>query len=386
MPEPSLEILCHCHLRWNWVYQRPQHVLSRLARDFRVVVEEEPVEDDRPAGLDVVTVSPAITVLRPHRPRGDRTTDIGGLVERYVRRHRTAETLVRWFYSPMFAGYPGRLDDDSEVVVYDCMDELAKFKFAPPELPRLERELLDRADAVFTGGKAIWESKRAHRPDAHCFPSAVEAEHFAKALDPDTPVPADVAGLPGPVAGYYGVVDERLDYSLVAALADDPRIGSVVMVGPTAKVDPARLPRNPKIHWLGQREYAQLPGYCKAFDVCIMPWAINDATENISPTKTLEFMAAGRPIVSAPVRDVVRNHGDLVAIADTPAAFADAVAAAAARPDPRAVEAGRRRARENSWDATVDSMREILLDATERRIGCRSNAPAISSSAAGLPA
>lgn len=378
MSDVDLEILCHCHLRWDWVWQRPQHVLSRLARRHRITLEEEPVIDDRPPGLDIRRVAGNVTVLTPHR-RPDDEVDFGALVDRYVIGRQSARALVRWFYSPMFASRPQRLADPSEVVVYDCMDELSGFAGCPAELPELERRLLARADVVFTGGKAIWEAKRKHRADAHCFPSAVEASHFARAGDPDVAVPADIAGLPRPIAGYYGVIDERIDYRLLESLAGDPRIGAVVMVGPTAKVDAAALPRHPKLHFVGKRSYAELPAYLKGFDAAIMPFAINEATAHISPTKTLEYMAAGKPVVSTPVRDVVRNHGDLVAIAETAERFADEVAAAAAPGGhpARKADAARRRARENSWDALAERMAGLLADALHRRNGCRSNGFAI---------
>ena len=324
-------LVCHSHLRWDWVYQRPQHLLSRLARRWPVIVEEEPVFDARPAGLDVLPVAPNVTVLRPHRPI-DKDHDLGALVEDYVRMARGGRPAVRWFYSAMFAPYGDRLGDD-QVVVYDCMDELANFADAPAGLREAEARLLGRADVVFTGGRSLYESKRDRNPNVHCFPSAVEPEHFAKALDPALPLPADVAGLPRPIFGYYGAVDERLDYELIAALADANAGGSVVLVGPTIKVDPAALPKRPNLHYLGQKSYAELPGYLKAFDVCLMPWALNEATRTISPTKTLEYMAGGKPIVSTAVRDVVRDHGDLVFVAKDIPEFVDMAMSAVDRFD-----------------------------------------------------
>src|SRR3954454_19462338 len=223
--EPAL-LVCHSHLRWDWVYQRPQHLLSRLARDWPVIVEEEPVFDDRPPGLDVLSVAAGVTVLRPHR-RADRDFDLGKLVEDYIEAVRGDRPLIRWFYSAMFATYGDRLGQ-GQVVVYDCMDELANFAGAPAGLLDTESRLLERADVVFTGGRSLYEGKRDRNPNVHCFPSAVEPEHFARALDPELPLPADLASLPGPIFGYYGAVDERLDYGLIAALADAPGVGSVV--------------------------------------------------------------------------------------------------------------------------------------------------------------
>ncbi len=358
-------LVCHSHLRWDWVYQRPQHLLSRLARHGPVVVEEEPVFDDRPPGLDVLPVAPGVTVLRPHRRR-EQDFDLGRLVEDYVAMARGGRPLVRWFYSAMFATYGDRLGG-GQVVVYDCMDELASFAGAPAGLAEAEARLLERADVVFTGGRSLYESKRDRNPNVHCFPSAVEPEHFARALDPDLPLPADLAGLPRPVFGYYGAVDERLDYDLIAALADAPGIGSVVLVGPTIKVDPASLPRRPNLHYLGQKTYAELPSYLKGFDVCLMPWALNEATRTISPTKTLEYMAGGKPIVSTAVRDVVRDHGDLVFVADDPSQFVALARTALDRFDPARAAAGRRRADEHGWDAVAAAMRTLIEERLEAR-------------------
>ncbi|WP_435018224.1 glycosyltransferase [Tundrisphaera sp. TA3] len=353
-------ILCHSHLRWDWVYQRPQHVLSRLARTWPVIVEEEPLFDERPPGLDILSVADGVTVIRPHCPPGS-GVDLGRLVEEYAAAVRAGRPMIRWFYSPMFATYGDRLGPD-QVVVFDCMDELASFAGAPAGLREAESRLLARADVVFTGGRSIHEAKQGRNPNVQCFPSAVDPDHFARALDPDLAIPGDIAGLPGPVFGYCGVVDERLDYGLIARLADAPGVGSVVLVGPTIKVDPASLPRRPNLHFLGQRPYEALPSYLKGFDACIMPWALNEATRSISPTKTLEYMAAGRPILSTPVRDVVRDHGDLVHVAGDADGFARLAVEVAGRPDPARAEAGRRRAAERGWEATAAAMGRLVAD------------------------
>ena len=356
-------LVCHSHLRWDWVYQRPQHVLTRFARDWRVIVEEEPVFDDRAPGLDLLQVAPNVTVIRPHR-RPDADYDIAVLVEDYIHAVRGGRPLVRWFYSAMFASYGDRLGPD-QVVVYDCMDELSNFAGAPRGLVEAEDRLLARADVVFTGGRSLYEAKRGRNPSVHCFPSAVDFDHFARAeLQPDLAIPGDLACLPGPILGYYGVIDERLDYDLIAALADDHAStgGSIVLVGPTIKVDPATLPRRSNLHYLGKRDYADLPAYLKGFDVCLMPWALNDATRTISPTKTLEYMAAGRPIVSTRVRDVVRDHGDLVMLADDVRDFVQLARVAPARfaADPDLAARERHRARDRGWDGTARAMRGLV--------------------------
>jgi UDP-galactopyranose mutase len=362
-------LICHCHLRWDWVFQRPQHLLSRLARTWQVIVEEEPVLDDRPPGLDVLPVADGITVLRPHR-RPEQDHDLGRLVEDYVAMARGGRRLVRWFYSPMFALHGGRLGPD-QVVVYDCMDELASFAAAPAGLKEAESRLLERADVVFTGGRSLYESKRGQNPNVHCFPSAVEFDHFSRSLDPGLEVPADLAGLPRPILGYYGVVDERLDYDLIAALADAQAGGSVVLVGPAIKVDPSALPRRPNLHYLGQKSYADLPAYLKGFDVCLMPWALNEATRSISPTKTLEYMAGGKPIVSTAVADVVRDHGDLAFVAGSRDEFLELCTTIGERFDADRALAGRRRAEASGWDATAEAMCRLVSVPLERLRGDR---------------
>ncbi len=351
-------LVCHSHLRWDWVYQRPQHLLSRIAGHWPVVVEEEPVFDDRPPGLDVLRVAEGVTVLRPHR-RPSSDFDLGRLVEDYVAMARVDRPLVRWFYSPMFARYGDRLDQ-GQVVVYDCMDELASFAGAPEGLLDAESRLLGRADLVITGGRSLHERKRDRHANVHCFPSAVEAAHFARASDPILPLPVSLVGLTRPIFGYYGAVDERLDYGLIARLADAPGVGSVVLVGPTIKVAPEDLPRRPNLHYLGQQAYADLPAFLKGFDVCLMPWALNEATRSISPTKTLEYMAGGKPIVSTAVRDVVRDHGDLVFVAESPEQFVELALSAVARFDEPRAAAGRARAEASGWDATADAIRGLI--------------------------
>ena len=194
-----------------------------------------------------------------------------------------------------FAGQMGE-----QAIVFDCMDQLSQFRGAPKELIRRERELLNMADVVFAGGPKIGRDKIKYNPNTHSYGCGVDVKHFGKARLASTEVPADVAGLTGPVFGFFGVVDERMDYALVAALADAHPQGHVVIVGPMTKVDPALIPQRPNLHWLGGRDYALLPAYVKKFDVCLMPFALNEATEYINPTKALEYMATGKPIVSTP--------------------------------------------------------------------------------------
>jgi glycosyltransferase involved in cell wall biosynthesis len=271
---------------------------------------------------------------------------------------------IQWFYSPVTA--PAMLGAFNEIaIVYDCMDELAQFRFAHPDLPRRERLLLANADIVFTGGRKLYDAKRRYHRNVHFFGCGVDVAHFGKARLEETVVPADIAELPKPVFGYFGVIDERVDYELVARLAAHNPTGSVVMLGPVVKVDPASLPQAHNIHWLGKREYGELPAYVKGFDVCLMPFALNEATEFINPTKTLEYMAARKPIVSTAVADVVRNFTPVVRVAKSAAEFISLSGRAARNPDLVLLAEGLKKAQGASWDAIVDRMQRLISAAIE---------------------
>jgi glycosyltransferase involved in cell wall biosynthesis len=282
---------------------------------------------------------------------------------------------VNWFYTPMPA--PVMLGAfDEQAVVYDCMDELAQFRFAPPELLERERLLISRADVVFTGGYKLWQSKSQLHGNVHFFGCGVDSTHFAKARLSGTPRPADLPETDAPILGYYGVIDERLDYALIGQLAQRFPEWHVVMVGPVVKIDPKDLPQGPNLHWLGQKQYAELPMYAKHFDVALMPFALNEATEYINPTKTLEYMAAGRPIVSTPVADVVRNFTPIVKVARTAEGFAAAVRASVTCPEPELVARGIGMAKDASWESIVIKMRQHIAEAIERGQPAQQPAPA----------
>lgn len=382
-------LIVHSHLRWDFVWQRPQQILTRLAEQAPVFFLEEPVfsDDVRESVLDVTV--PHANVYRavprlPARLREDydgavaevRSLALAELNRSSGRDNRIASTgaphsstlgelfrdPVQWFYTPMPA--PAMLGAFREAgVVYDCMDELSQFRFAHPDLLRRERLLLAHADVVFTGGYKLRQSKAKHHDNVHYFGCGVDADHFAKARDSRTAVAADIAQLTGPVAGYYGVIDERLDYGLIAKLAATYPAMHVVMVGPVVKVSPAELPKAPNIHWLGSRPYDALPSYVRRYDVCLMPFALNGATEYINPTKTLEYMAAGKPIVSTAVADVVHNFAPVVNVATTPTEFVRAVMSDVRQPDASFITEGIAMARDASWESIVSSMNALVLKA-----------------------
>jgi glycosyltransferase involved in cell wall biosynthesis len=372
----SQPLIVQSHLRWDFVWQRPQQILSRLAEHSPVLFVEEPLFlDDIPSPKLEITV-PYANVFRavPHLPsrlRDDSErgiADIRNLVQEAISPEghlkRLFKNPVQWFYSPFTA--PAMLGAFNEVaVVYDCMDELAQFRFAHPDLARRERLLLAQADVVFTGGYKLYESKKRYHSNVHFFGCGVDVSHFGKAMLSETVVPADIDSIPAPVLGYFGVIDERVDYDLIAAIADANTEANIVMVGPVVKVDPASLPQRSNIHWLGQRDYQSLPGYVKRFDVCLMPFALNEATEFINPTKTLEYMAAGKPIVSTAVPDVVRNFTPIVQVARSHHEFVTMTARAATAPDQALIAQGLAKARAESWDCIVGQMQRIITKATE---------------------
>ncbi len=354
---PGGEILCFSHLRWNFVYQRPQHLLSRAARDRRVFFFEEPVYDaDAGASLTLDRDSSGVAIAVPHLPAtaaGDAAVSTRlqrELLDRLISVERI-EPGVLWYYTPMALAFSDHLD--APAIVYDCMDELSGFAGAPAGLRDAEEALLRRATVVFTGGMSLFEAKRARHPNVHPFPSSVDVAHFARART-HTVDPADQAAIARPRLGFCGVIDERFDLDLIAAVSARRPDWQFVMIGPVVKIDPASLPRGENIHYLGPKPYAVLPEYMAGWDVGLLPFARNDATRYISPTKTPEYLAAGCAVVSTSIRDVVHPYGErgLARIADDPDAFEAAVEAALAD-DPGA----HRRAadvilRHMSWDLT----------------------------------
>ena len=363
--QPEKTLICLSHLRWNFVYQRPQHLMERFAREFRVVFFEEPVPTDAPQPwLDVQVAAGGIEVAVPRIPRSIQGPDIEA-VQRFLFDGFVAgeaiEEPVLWYYTPMSLAFTDHVD--ASLVVYDCMDELSAFRGAPPELVERERRLVARADLVFTGGVSLYEAKRHLHRNVHAFPSSVDVPHFASARG-DVAEPEDQAGIPHPRLGFYGVIDERLDIELVAEVADLRPEWQIVLVGPVVKIDPADLPRRANIHYLGPKLYEELPSYLAGWDVALMPFARNESTRFISPTKTPEYLAAGRPVVSTPITDVVRGYGDtgLVRIAETPDAFVVACEQALedARQPERWLGPVDRALAEMSWDATWARMKELM--------------------------
>jgi len=329
-PDPQpYTLLCFSHLRWNFVFQRPQHLMSRFAREMDVIYWEEPVEigPRETAYLQVREAqdAPNVRIVVPHLPQNmpedAREAALKRLLDAHVASVRGG--LIAWYYTPMMLPFSRHLEPN--VTVYDAMDELSKFKFAPTQLLDLEEELLKRADVVFTGGSSLYEAKKGRHANIHCFPSSVDRVHFLKARARQFD-PADQEDLPKPRLGFYGVIDERFDTALLDQAAEMRPDWSFVMVGPVVKISEDDLPKRPNIHYLGGKTYAELPAYLSGWDVALMPFAMNESTQFISPTKTPEYLAGGKPVVSTPIKDVVRHYGHLegVKIASTPKEFVSA--------------------------------------------------------------
>jgi len=328
-------LLCLSHLRWGFVYQRPQHVMSRLARDYDVIFFEEPVfedlaEDRATPRLDHSQPAPGIEVIVPRLAHGLSEEQIAEaqrqLLDEMLLARGDAELLL-WYLTPMSLAFTDHLKGN--VTIFDCMDELSAFRGAPVRLVDMERELMARADVVFTGGYSLWEVKQRQHDNAHPVPSSVDIAHFAAARD-GLADPGDQADIAHPRMGFFGVIDERFDIELVEKLATLRPDWQIVLIGPVVKIDPATLPQLPNIHYLGGKSYDELPAYLAGWDVALMPFAINESTRFISPTKTPEYLAGGCPVVSTPIHDVIRGYGQsgAVTIADTAGAFVAAIDAA----------------------------------------------------------
>ena len=268
---------------------------------------------------------------------------------------RRIDNFLAWYYTPMALEFTADLEP--ELIIYDCMDELSAFQGAPPQLVQRERELLQRADVVFVGGHSLYDSKKQQNANAHCFPSSIDRAHFVVARQPIAD-PPDQQSIPHPRIGFFGVLDERLDLKLVAGIASRHPEWSLVLLGPLAKISHEQLPQAANIFYLGQKPYSALPSYLGGWDVAMLPFAMNASTRFISPTKTPEYLAAGKPVVSAPIRDVVEPYGrlGLVSIAAGPEAFSAAIQAALQPAQNGWLEKVDRLLSHTSWDKTFAAM------------------------------
>ena len=381
-PPGETDLVCFSHLRWDFVYQRPQHLLSRCARKRRVFFVEEPIFGNCSMRLDVREADPGVHVVVPHLPEGLRSEVAINAVMKEMTRQLFLEydinDYVFWYYTPMALSFTDHFSPVASV--YDCMDELSAFKGAHSRLPLLEKELFRKVDLVFTGGQSLYEAKRNQHPAVHAFPSSIDAAHFGKARKMSSD-PEDQAHIPHPRLGFFGVIDERFDIELLDQIASRRPEWNFVMIGPIVKIDPASLPKHSNIHYLGGKKYSELPDYLAGWDIALLLFARNESTRFISPTKTPEYLAAGKPTISTSIRDVVRPYGELklVEIADT----ADEFIAAAEK---LLTETGKTEwlnrvdaFLENiSWDKTWAEMSDLIDEAIEKRRPARSTSLAIS--------
>jgi UDP-galactopyranose mutase len=380
-PQPTT-MICFSHLRWNFVFQRPQHLMSRFAREMDVIYWEEPVDIParETAFLQVREADDAanVRIVVPHLPEGMPEAAREAALKRLLDAKLAAirGPVIAWYYTPMMLPFSRHIEADA--VVFDAMDELSKFKFAPEHLLDLEQELIERADIVFTGGSSLYEAKKDRHANVHCFPSSVDRAHFAKARA-RTFDPADQEDLPRPRLGFYGVIDERFDVELLDRVATMRPNWSFVMVGPVVKIAEEDLPKRPNIHYLGGKTYEQLPAYLSGWDVALMPFAMNESTQFISPTKTPEYLAGGKPVVTTPVKDVVRHYGQLegvrvAATAEEFAAACDKALELARDPESGWLAEADLVLSAASWDTTQARMAGLLADVLGTRTGAQSPA------------
>lgn len=387
----NVDLICLSHLRWDFVFQRPQHLLTRCAKERRVFFFEEPIfSADQVTRLDISQREKGVWVVVPHLPEGMGEAEIlaaqrelvNDLIDEF-----NLKSYILWYYTPMALGFTDHLC--SVATVYDCMDELSLFKNAPQALKDREKELFRRADLVFTGGQSLYESKKDRHHSVHAFPSSIDYHHFAQARK-NVEEPKDQASIPFPRIGFFGVLDERLDIELLRGAAEARPDWQFVMIGPIVKIDPAHLPHLPNIHYLGSKSYKELPQYLAGWNVAMLPFAKNDSTRFISPTKTPEYLAAGKPVVSTSIRDVVRPYGEkqLVSIADTVDEFIRAAASVGMDEEPNVEEWLNQvdaYLAQTSWDKTWNQMSSLILSVVEGRLALEQAAEELSKPTSSVP-
>jgi len=367
----SADLVCFSHLRWDFVFQRPQHLLTRCARERRVFFIEEPIFGNGSMRLEMREAEGGVRVVVPHLPEGLRSEIAINAVMREMLQlmfiDREINEYVFWYYTPMALNFTEHFKPVASV--YDCMDELSAFKGAHSKLPMLEKQLFRKVDLVFTGGQSLYEAKRGQHPSVHAFPSSIDRAHFGKARTTVSD-PGDQAKIPHPRLGFFGVIDERFDIELLDRVAAARPAWQFVIIGPVVKIDPETLPKHKNIHYLGGKKYDELPEYLAGWDIALLLFARNESTRFISPTKTPEYLAAGKPVISTSIRDVVRPYGELklVEITDTPDEFIHAAEKILASPAHQEwltkVDAF---LKEISWDKTWAQMSNLITEVIERK-------------------
>lgn len=355
------DLICFSHLRWDFVYQRPQHLLSRASKHWNVWYVEEPQWGET-LRLEIRPIDDQIQVVVPHLPHGiDAQTALRlqrQLINQFMDRQQVTD-FIAWYYTPMALPFTNHLQP--RLTVYDCMDELSAFSGASPALLEQEETLMGRAHLIYTGGYSLYEAKQDRHPQVFAFPSCIDFAHFVPARGPITD-PDDQRSIAGPRIGFCGVIDERLNLGLLAELANRRPDWQFILLGPVVKIDPASLPQGPNLHYLGMKSYRDLPAYFGNWQAALLPFAINAATQYISPTKTPEYLAAGLPVVSTPIVDVVRSYGGLgpVLIGGSVAAFEKALTLALDSQYDTHEDTTDAMLREQSWDNTWQQMQRLM--------------------------
>jgi glycosyltransferase involved in cell wall biosynthesis len=371
----DIDLVCFSHLRWGFVFQRPHHLLTRFSKHQRVFFIEEPIFHDSDDKLQIENFNENLYVVTPFLKHGLNEKEIQNRQRKFLDNLFTNMQVTRyfsWYYTPMALPFTEHLNP--ELVIYDCMDELSAFKFAPPELTIKEKELFKKADIVFTGGHSIYESKKNHHHNIFPFPSSIDKHHFgvARTVKND---PADQAHIPHPRFGFFGVVDERFDIDLLDKVAKAKPDWHFVILGPVVKIDPATLPTHANIHYLGGKKYEELPAYIAGWDIATILFGMNESTKFISPTKTPEYLAAGKPVISTPIKDVVSPYGDnkLVHIACNAEEF---IKAAEKELKKKRKSAWLKKVDDflafNSWDRTWSQMVRHIEDTLEQTVSVKS--------------
>jgi len=359
----KFDLICFSHLRWDFVYQRPQHLFSRFGKHLRTFFIEEPIFSDTHDTLNIRQSPEGVYIATPYLPGGLSPEEVDSRLRSLINNllaEREIENYVLWYYTPMALSFSDHLQPRS--IVYDCMDELSAFKFAPAKLKELEKELLSKADVVFTGGVSLYEHKKHQHHNIYPFPSSIDYKHFGqgRTIRED---PAGQQNIPHPRIGFYGVVDERFDIELLDKAAELRPDWHFVILGPVVKIDEAILPRKANIHYLGSKQYNELPAYLSGWDIAMIPFARNESTRFISPTKTPEYLAAGRPVISTSIKDVVDPYhkNELVEIADDGESFVAAAERIFKRQDKTAwLQRVDDFLSNNSWDKTWSAMFKLM--------------------------
>lgn len=370
MPVPAstpgdLEFVVISQVPWDYLWQRNHHTMARISRRARVLYATPiPTITAAKEGKDACLLEGGMhgENLMHYRPVvlwGESKLDSvrklnrlflkNSLIWHAGRNGMGGCRRVLWFYFPTYESLVGRLEED--LVVYDIQDEYSAFSWYPRDTARRERDLLSKCDLVFTGTLQLRKRKEEYNRRIHFVQCGVESEHFSSAREVETALPQDVAALPRPVLGYFGLVDTRIDIAMLEEVASKRPGWTILLIGP-AHIETSK----PNIRMIGTRDYKELPRYLRGFDICLIPFVLNENTRNLNPTKLLEYFAAGKPVITAPIPDVVELYPDLVEFASTAEEF---IGAAERLLSGEGEEKRNRRikeATENSWDAMVERM------------------------------